>query len=187
MVDGTVRAQCPMNCSENGVCMDSLCECDDGWSGKACEELMLEAVSFPQGYGSKRRETAWGAGVLKRFDLYHMFVTTMEECKGSSVSVIEHAVSANATGPYELKNVAVAEMASSPTPLVLPDGTFALFQGGAVVGTGRACRRRAEPVRSNAGRDRRSKDRDRRRPGRPALADRRLPKACRRRRLRRRG
>lgn len=145
VVIGAVRAQCPMNCSENGVCMDSLCECDDGWSGKGCEELMLDAVSFPQGYGSKRKETAWGAGVLKRFDLYHMFVTTMEDCRGSSsVSLIEHAVSANATGPYELKNVAVSEMASSPTPLVLPDGTFALFQGGAVAGTGRACRRRAE-------------------------------------------
>jgi hypothetical protein len=66
------------NCSYNGICKQSGCLCDEGWSGTYCHQLKLGPATNSSGlqgllYGPEKTST-WGGSVL--FDhtdgKYHM-------------------------------------------------------------------------------------------------------------------
>ena len=123
-----------LDCSLNGVCSPStaVCVCDRPWAGASCGRLLFKAVSFPQGYGMAPNLTAWGGGAIRnpKDGRYHAFIHTVAHgcplaCGDNSR--IEHAVSDNVTGPYAFSDVAVPMDARNSAPVVLPDGTFAIF------------------------------------------------------------
>ena len=40
---------CPKNCSENGKCTESGCECNPGWAGDDCSAKVCSNVCEPNG------------------------------------------------------------------------------------------------------------------------------------------
>lgn len=78
--------------------------------------------------------TSWGGGAIYDGKQYHLYVSVMaNDCPLSTWQVnsrIEHAVAEDITGPYTFKDVAVPTWSHNPAPVVLPDGTYALFHIG---------------------------------------------------------
>ena len=125
-----------LDCSLNGRCSQGRCECDKPWSGDSCGTMRFRPVSFPQGYGQSPNLTAWGGGAIyeAQTKTYHAYVHALANgCPlacGPRASRIEHGVSKTITGPYEFRDVAVAEDARNSAPITLPDGSFAIFHIG---------------------------------------------------------
>lgn len=110
------------------------CVCDKPWYGPDCALLKFRSVTLPQGYGmAPHAKTTWGGGVLHdpTTDLYHLYVSAMTNGCGLSHwgtnSRIEHAVADKPEGPYEFADVAINTRAHNPAPIVLPDGSNAIF------------------------------------------------------------
>jgi hypothetical protein len=137
-----------LDCSLNGVCEEEdhlhpykKCKCDKPWQGERCERLQFKPVTFPQGYGmAPNISSTWGGGVIYNSvgKEYHMFVSRMtNDClleHWTTNSRIDHAVSQKATGPYTFQNVAIDTWSHNAAPIVLSDGTFAIFHIGLGVG-----------------------------------------------------
>ena len=130
-------------CSLNGEFVDSddpekQCICDPPWSGDDCSILEFEPIEMTtQGYGMDPNITTWGGGVIHDKDgdgLYHLYVSRMtNNCSLRHYmknSRIDHAVSKTITGPYIFQDVAVNTFSHNSEPIVLPDGTYAIFHVG---------------------------------------------------------
>eukprot|EP00658_Telonema_sp_P-2_P078652 TRINITY_DN7418_c0_g1_i6.p1 TRINITY_DN7418_c0_g1~~TRINITY_DN7418_c0_g1_i6.p1 ORF type:complete len:606 (+),score=78.46 TRINITY_DN7418_c0_g1_i6:190-2007(+) len=127
-----------LDCSLNGECAASRCNCLPAWKGDRCDVLNLIPMSSPRD-GDAYRSTdrsSWGGSVSRGADgLYHLFVSEMaEQCGLSSYtsnSQIVHATSAQPEGPYQRQQVIVESFAHNPTLVVDPrDGTLVLYHIG---------------------------------------------------------
>ena len=132
-------------CSLNGELVDGKCQCDKPWKGSACEFMDLLPVTYPQGYGMPhaglKNITTWGGNILydNATGTHHLYVSRMSnDCNLVSYTTnsrIDHAVSSTGpTGPYAFHDVAIPTFSHNAAPIVLPDGTYAIFHVGA--GTG---------------------------------------------------
>lgn len=124
-----------LDCSLNGECVSGKCVCRSAWKGQQCELLVLQPVSFPQGYGMQPNLTSWGGNILPGSDgRYHLYVSAMaNHCplnKWGSNSRIDHAVAPNATGPFVFQDVAVDVWSHNSAPIALADGTYAIVHIG---------------------------------------------------------
>lgn len=106
-------------------------------------------MTFPQGYGMPqpaaglKNITTWGGNIIydNTTATHHMYVSRMSnDCNlvdYQKNSRIDHAVSTTGpTGPYTFHDVAIPTFSHNAAPIVLPDGTYAIFHVGA--GTGLA-------------------------------------------------
>lgn len=129
-------------CSLNGVYTDGKCVCDKPWKGEACEFMQLLPVTFPQGYGMPhsglKNITTWGGNII--YDnvtkTHHLYVSRMSnDCNlvdYQTNSRIDHAVSnTGPTGPFTFHDVAIPTFSHNAAPIVLPDGTYAIYHVGA--------------------------------------------------------
>ena len=121
-------------CSLNGELVGGSCVCDKPWTGPDCSSLSFQPVTFPQGYGMSPNVTSWGGNAIFDDSMYHIFVSVMTNgCplqKWTTNSRIEHGIASQITGPYEFKDVAVNTWSHNAAPVVLKDGTFAIFHIG---------------------------------------------------------
>ncbi|KAL3937054.1 MAG: hypothetical protein SGBAC_007750 [Bacillariaceae sp.] len=151
-VDQDERRRCTsdLDCSLNGICNNNgVCLCDRPWYGPECARLDVLPVHFPQGYGMLPNQTTWGGGILieeieagiggeTKRRLYHLYVVRMtNNCTlehWTKNSRVDHAVSESPTGPYRFLDVAIPTQSHNPVPIVLKDGTYAIFHIGSGAG-----------------------------------------------------
>ena len=70
-----ISASYGQNCGYNGVWNGSSCDCDPGWTGSDCSELIILPANSNSGYRPGSTD-AWGASVLKDDSgIYHMWVS----------------------------------------------------------------------------------------------------------------
>eukprot|EP00729_Bicosta_minor_P018296 gene18296-15360_t len=106
--------------------------------------MLFKPVTYPQGYGFKPNKTTWGGNVLEDVSgktgyRYHLFASAMTNGCGlgawSSNSRVEHAVSAEPTGPFLFKDVAINTWAHNTAPIALPGNAgYAIVHIGKGVG-----------------------------------------------------
>eukprot|EP01007_Sphenomonas_quadrangularis_P002684 NODE_443_length_1479_cov_149.490210_g327_i0.p1 GENE.NODE_443_length_1479_cov_149.490210_g327_i0~~NODE_443_length_1479_cov_149.490210_g327_i0.p1 ORF type:complete len:402 (+),score=90.41 NODE_443_length_1479_cov_149.490210_g327_i0:45-1250(+) len=136
---GLLACQDDMDCHLNGICQNGACLCDHAWTGERCTSLYLLPAT-PGGGIVEPAVSTWGAGVVKRDGVYHMFFSEMVESCGltswQTNSRIVHATSSVIDGPYTRKNVTVPIWSHNPAIVQAPDGTLILFH----IGTGQALR-----------------------------------------------
>lgn len=92
-----------------------------------------------QGYGMKTNLTTWGGGAIFDGSKYHLYVSAMtNSCPLSTWgqnSRIDHATADTVDGPYDFQDVAVNTWSHNAAPVILPDGSFAIFHIGDGSGT----------------------------------------------------
>lgn len=123
------------------------CSCYPGWKGADCGILDLKPLQTQDGkpipaYGTEPSAesagvAAWGASIVKdpATGLYHMFAAEMGlQCGLNSWfrnSIIVHATSATAEGPYRRKEELLTYFAHEPVVVTLPDNAgFVLYKIG---------------------------------------------------------
>ena len=118
---GTALANCSSNkdCSLNGVCQSTKCECDKPWSGDACD-LINRAKANPIGmYGWDPNVSSWGGTSVQGDDgKYHLFVAEMRTggLKGwGHESECTHAVSETIAGPYKKSDEVLGPECHNPS------------------------------------------------------------------------
>ena len=117
------------DCSLNGNCVNSRCECDKPWIGEACDTLDVK-TSF-DAYRNQT-EASWGGNVVHVNGTYHLFVAQMAYSCGldhyGTNSQIIRATSTDPQGPYTFRDVVVEPFAHNPTIRELPNDTgFVIF------------------------------------------------------------
>ena len=139
------------DCSLNGMCISSICECDDGWRGATCGQLDLLAPAAVTAAYEPVNGTSWGGTVIRAPPVngtswggtvirapqavgYHMFVAEMVNGCGMQTwatnSIIRHAVAAHPEGPYTAAEVVMPPFAHNPTAIRAPDGTYLIYHIG---------------------------------------------------------
>ena len=124
------------DCSLNGMCISSICECDDGWRGATCGQLDLLAPAAVTAAYEPVNGTSWGGTVIRAPQAvgYHMFVAEMVNGCGMQTwatnSIIRHAVAAHPEGPYTAAEVVMPPFAHNPTAIRAPDGTYLIYHIG---------------------------------------------------------
>jgi hypothetical protein len=122
-----------LECSLNGLCVNSKCECDAAWHGATCNVLTLLPAATENGY-RQPNTSSWGGSVIRDGDTYHMFVEELVYSCGLNAYVrnmrIAHAVSDRATGPYRRKNLVASYSASTPHAVREPGGAWLVFGTG---------------------------------------------------------
>eukprot|EP00045_Choanoeca_perplexa_P019377 m.309 g.309 ORF g.309 m.309 type:complete len:385 (-) comp391_c0_seq1:7-1161(-) len=133
----SVSALCnsSVQCSLNGDCSaNSLCQCDDGWTGDSCDILNLAVGNSSYGYHNTTHGNgaSWGGRAI--FDnstqLWHLFAAEMAlGCDlnhyGSNSQIIR-AVSRDPWGPFTKVEVVIHAFAHNPTVQRLRDGRYLL-------------------------------------------------------------
>ena len=142
------------DCSLNGVlnAQGTGCVCDKPWTGPVCSVIAFKPVTFPQGYGMEPKAapwhipgngsfTTWGGNSIEdpATGKFHLFVSAMtNECPlqtWGQNSRIDHAVADSVVGPYSFVDIAIPTWSHNAAPVVLHDGTFAIFHIGDGTGT----------------------------------------------------
>eukprot|EP00043_Microstomoeca_roanoka_P008820 m.84740 g.84740 ORF g.84740 m.84740 type:complete len:401 (+) comp14398_c0_seq1:42-1244(+) len=145
MMTATAVSACSsaVDCSLNGLCVDSLCICDSPWTGDTCGELDVLPANKVAAYGMSPNITSWGGNVVYYNGQYHLYVAEMAGDCGLHTwgrnSRVAHAVSDTILGPYVKQDVALLPWAHNPQVLLVnnsrsgSDGnvTFVLFHIGA--------------------------------------------------------
>jgi hypothetical protein len=136
--------QTDFDCSYNGACeaASGACACDAGWVGLRCGELALGAVDRAHpGYrgrdpGTLANVSTWGAPMLQDegTGLWHAWLSEMtHECGINSWktnSQIVHATAAAPQGPWDRREVVVAEFAHEPDVVRGPSGEWVMVYSG---------------------------------------------------------
>ena len=109
-----ISASYGQNCGYNGVWNGSSCDCDPGWTGSDCSELIILPANSNSGYRPASTD-AWGASVLKDDSgIYHMWVSVVENnCDiqyWARNSKVVHATSSTPQGPYAYESEAFPVM-----------------------------------------------------------------------------
>jgi len=121
-------------CSLNGACINSKCECEPAWLGPDCGTLHLLPTPTDAGLNVNRSST-WGGGVIQdSMGVYHMYAAFMENHCGLNTwtqnSVIAHAIGKSYMGPFVFQSTITAPFAHNPQPSIAPDGTYLIFHIG---------------------------------------------------------
>ena len=121
----------PGDCSHNGVCEESQCVCEAGWSGETCATIKLAPASADSGFRADNTDS-WGAAVLKGDDgLYHMWVSVVaNNCligTWARNSMTVYATSKTPEGPYEWQKEAFPVMSHEVDVKRAPDGRYVAF------------------------------------------------------------
>jgi hypothetical protein len=122
------------NCSYNGIFnpQTNSCDCDPGWTGADCRQLLLGPAAPNSGYRPNFSD-AWGGAVLKddQTGVYHMWVSVMANYCDISYwarnSKIIHATSLNPAGPYIYQDEVFPVMAHEIDVKRGPNGTWLAF------------------------------------------------------------
>lgn len=111
------------DCGLNGVCTNSGCSCDPGWTGDDCGILNLAAGPRSNGYNRTQQGiSSWCNGIVrdpKDKDLYHLIVSEFTHGCGldywSPFSRVIRAESIDGPlGPYEFKQEILPNFAHNP-------------------------------------------------------------------------
>jgi len=110
-----------LDCSLNGNCIDSKCECDSAWTGPACAQLNEMQVDPGRGIYRKNNAT-WGLSVLQdqgNPGLWHGYTAVFAgECGLDSwigTSMIWHLTAYSPAGPFVNETVVQGAGETSPT------------------------------------------------------------------------
>jgi hypothetical protein len=112
------------SCQLNGRCVSGQCHCDAQWLGTNCSTLNT-GVSKAAYTGMTSDQTTWGGHPIwdAKSQLWHGYFAEMtDHCTLSAWttnSIIVHATSSSAEGPFEFKDV--VQPAWSHNPLVTQD------------------------------------------------------------------
>ena len=125
------------SCSLNGVCVDGLCRCDQGWVGEYCQQLDLLPVVNGTGldrlHGALLTST-WGSTILcdnsSGKDVWHMWASELlHHCGIHSWvgnSVVVHATADRADGTYSRQEFLFGHFSHEPSAARAPTGEFVL-------------------------------------------------------------
>jgi len=124
-----------LDCSLNGVCTSSTCNCDSQWTGNNCQLLNLKLARPGKMNGYQEvNTTSWGGSVIQIGNEYHMYVSRMSDGCGLNCwegnSEIAHAISTDPLGPFTFKEIVLPYFAHGPTIHQISDGTFLLLHLG---------------------------------------------------------
>ena len=129
----TNPCQSSMDCSLNGDCVNSLCQCDPAWHGSRCELLSILPTGKNSGYHNST-QASWGSNVVLVDGVYHMFAAQFaNSCPlayWGSNSMIIRAESKSYMGPFEYKETIVPAFSHNPTIRKGFDGAYYLFMIG---------------------------------------------------------
>uniref|UniRef100_A0A0G4F1S7 EGF-like domain-containing protein n=1 Tax=Chromera velia CCMP2878 TaxID=1169474 RepID=A0A0G4F1S7_9ALVE len=113
-----------LDCSLNGRCVSSNCECSDIWTGLACDILKTSQPARIESYGGQKNFASWGGNVIAFGGKFHLYVAEMVGQCGlqtwTTNSQIVHATSDTIDGPFEKEDVAVAPWAHNPQIVHVP-------------------------------------------------------------------
>jgi hypothetical protein len=137
---GAATCSTGMDCSLNGVCSASQCDCDPGWHGVACQFLSIGAAppGGMYGYGEPFQTTSWGGNAIwdnaTGVPLWHLFAA---EIAGAGCglhawqgqSTVVHATARSPMGPYKREGIAVPHQAHNPQAIVV-NGSWYVFHIG---------------------------------------------------------
>ncbi len=125
------------NCSLNGVCIASTCNCDSGWIGPDCGKLDLRPADRWSGYNRTSDNTSsWGGKVVRDIvnaSLWHIFVAEFTgECGLDYWAPMSRIVRAESTsgpaGPFVFAAEVAATFATNPTVAYSPaDNMYLLY------------------------------------------------------------
>jgi len=138
-VGGAARGPPCADCSFNGQCTTSGCDCEPGWGGADCHELRLLPAAPPGEQAFCHfNDSTWGGTVLRDGGgVYHLWFSEMSNnCSlklYGTVSRIVHATAASPAGPFMRESVALPVFGHNPQAVRAPDGTFLLYHIGATV------------------------------------------------------
>merc|ERR1711920_175499 len=106
-----------------------------GWTGDHCQRLALKPAA-PRTRQAYRRwndkVSSWGGSPLKTGNSsFHLFLSEFDDHCGLSSwmpkSVVVHATSSCADGPYERQSVAIGEFHHNPVVVEMPAGGFLMM------------------------------------------------------------
>jgi hypothetical protein len=124
------------DCSLNGVCVSSRCNCDSGWTGPSCTSLNL-APAQPNSGVDEWPTSSWGGiAVNDPVDpkLFHFFYSRFVGGCGLTcwvnASECVRAVGPSPSGPFVDDAVVLGVFCHNPTVRRAPDGTYVLFHIG---------------------------------------------------------
>lgn len=116
--------------------MSGKCQCDDWWTGPACQQLALRPGSPPAQQAYRRWDTqtsSWGGQPIRseQDGAYHLFASEFADGCGLSSwmpkSTIVHATSATPAGPYEPRETVLGMFHSNPSVVAMPSGGYLMM------------------------------------------------------------
>jgi hypothetical protein len=133
-----------LDCSLNGLCTNSLCVCDPGWTtipelaagGPECGMLDLApARSYESFHGLSEGTSSWGGSVLPipdgKGNKYAMFAAEMTHnctlAHWQTNSEVVLAVATDPTGPYTEQFQIIPPWSHNPEAILTPDGNIVIF------------------------------------------------------------
>jgi len=131
------RCSSEADCSYNGVCTNSLCECGAAWYGDRCQLLHLLPATRNTGLriidkGGHNTST-WGGSVIfdQASNVSHMWAAEMSHNCGldtwTTNSRIVHATSSVPNGNYTRQSLVVPAFAHEPNVVRAPSGEFVMY------------------------------------------------------------